>query len=340
MSDQNKIRDFSSDKKYFMITPQLVWAVSRSPYDYTLWNVIKMIAGENGECYLCTEDLATLAMMSAGKASQCRKFLIEANLLIGEIRRDPGYPQPVWHLQIPDLWKQNVEWRQEFDDLSERIILKEEQKKSLHLMKPSPGEEPPSPDEEGISPGEEPPSPDETKKNQVVEPSETQEEPERGAAEKTPPAPAPSRDYLTDLFIGNTQDTGLDPGVADPSQDIETYMRYTNDFLEMYRKRTGLHADSNVQKPAIQEVASRPGADLDLWDKVITAWVKHGWNKRNVAGMLEYYERGEIPSTGNRGKPNGPNKRPNPQRDPNETFIDPERGPVRYDDTGDLVPVS
>ena len=171
---------------------------------------------------------------------------------------------------------------------------------------------------------------------------------ERGAAEKTPSAPSLREQAQAGQM---TTETELDllcgfgrqgqAGVSDPSQDIETYMRYTNDFLEMYRKRTSLHADSNVQKPAIQEIATQPGADLDLWDKVITAWVKHGWNKRNVAGMLECYERGEIPSTGNRGKPNGPNKRPNPQRDPDETFLDPERGLVRRDpSTGKLVPVS
>lgn len=125
---------------------------------------------------------------------------------------------------------------------------------------------------------------------------------ERGAAEKTPPA----RDYLTDVFTAHTN--GLDPGVADPSQDIEQYMQYANDFLEIYRKRTGLHADKHVQKPAIREIAARLDADLDLWDRVITAWVKHGWNKRNVAGMIECYERGEIPST-NGGKNNGPSGR-------------------------------
>lgn len=172
----NKIKDDSSDKRYFMITPQLVWAISRSPYDYTLWNVIKMIAGEEGECYLSTEDLATLAMMSTGKVSQCRKYLIKEGLLTGTIRRDPGYPQPVWHLRIPDLWQRNVTWRQEFDSLADRLALKTQQKKSLHRVKPSRSEEGPSPDEGGISLGEEGPSPDETKNNHEGEPPENQNE--------------------------------------------------------------------------------------------------------------------------------------------------------------------
>ena len=126
--------------------------------------------------------------------------------------------------------------------------------------------------------------------------------PKEGAAEKTPPA----RNYLTDVF--NAHINGLDPGVADPSQDIAQYMQYADDFLKTYHKRTGLHADSHVQKPAIQAIAIQPNANLDLWDQVITAWVKHGWNKRNVAGMIECYERGEVPST-NGGKTNGPHRR-------------------------------
>jgi hypothetical protein len=94
-STEIKITDNSADKKYFVITPQLVWALSRDPYDYTLWNTVKMIAGDEGECYLHTADLAALSMMSVGKASNCRQYLLDAGLLNGTIRQDPGYPQPV-----------------------------------------------------------------------------------------------------------------------------------------------------------------------------------------------------------------------------------------------------
>jgi len=272
-----KLQDDSADKKYFMVTPQLVWALCRSPYDYTLWDVIKMIAGEKGECYLSTEDLATLAMMSTGKVSECRKYLIDQGLLQGQLRRDPGYPQPVWHLRIPDLWKANVEWRQKFESLEDRIALKIAQKKSLHLMKASPGEE-------GISPDEGKPSPGETKKNHEEEPKE---EPKEGAS--------PARDYLEDVFNGHAEKQR--PGIADPSQDIAAYMQTADEFISIYHQRTGLWPDTNVQKPAIKELAT-DGANLDLWDEVVTAWVKIGWSKRNVAGMIEHYQRGEIPSTG------------------------------------------
>jgi len=156
-----RIRDESKDKAYFTITPRLVWALSRDPYDYILWDVIKTIAGDAGECYISTENLAVLAMMSMGKASACRKHLIEAGLLQGEVRKDPGYPQPVWHLTIPDLWPRNLELSERLVTIRSRVEYKQEQakerqemgrekrekererkrQKSLHGVKPSHSEE-------------------------------------------------------------------------------------------------------------------------------------------------------------------------------------------------------
>ncbi|MHC4336320.1 MAG: hypothetical protein ACYSUV_21605, partial [Planctomycetota bacterium] len=168
--ESNRVEDQSGDHKYFIVTPQLVWALCDGPYEYTLWNVIKMIAGDCGECMLSTDDLAAAAMMSAGKASQCRTTLLEQGLLKGEVRRDPGYPQPVWHLTVPNLWKANIEWRERHPSLKDRIRLKREQKR-LHQVKASPGEGGTSPGEGGTSPGE-------TKKNQ----KDNQSEPEEPAA--------------------------------------------------------------------------------------------------------------------------------------------------------------
>ena len=114
-----------------------------------------MIAGEEGECILATPDLAALAMISTGQVSESRKYLLGCGLLEGKYKRDPGYPQPVWHLRIPDIWADNLAWRKSLGDkISSRIAWKEEQKMSLHLVKPSPGDGGVTPGDGGVTPGE------------------------------------------------------------------------------------------------------------------------------------------------------------------------------------------
>jgi hypothetical protein len=147
---EHRVQDESNDHKYFVITPRIVKAFSRSPYDLSLWDTIRDVAGERGECYLTTNDLAILSDMSSGKVSDSRAYWLSIGFLKGEMRQDPGYPQPVWHLSIPDLWEKNIKWCEENPKISDRLAHKE----SLHHMKPSPGEKGYPPHEKGYSPHE------------------------------------------------------------------------------------------------------------------------------------------------------------------------------------------
>jgi hypothetical protein len=123
----NKITDNSGDRKYFAITPLLVWAVCADPYEFTLWGTIKAIIGEQGACELTTDELACLSMMSRGKAHDVRKSLIDKGLLCGEKRtRDDG--QPIWNITIPDLWSPNVLWAEDHKSLSAKLEYKKAQK--------------------------------------------------------------------------------------------------------------------------------------------------------------------------------------------------------------------
>ena len=158
----NAIKPDVSDRKYFFMTPHIVLAKCRDAYDFTLWSVIKTIAGESGECILPTNDLAKLCGCSHGKIVSSRAYLITAGLLTGECRRDPGFPQPVWHLQIPDLWPENVAWRAELTGWRAYITAIENTRlaqKSRHLVtafneEPSPGDGGGSPGDGGGSPGD------------------------------------------------------------------------------------------------------------------------------------------------------------------------------------------
>ena len=47
----------------------------------------------------------------------------------------------------------------------------------------------------------------------------------------------------------------------------------------------------------LAEVVGESPEDLERWREVCMQWIGHGWKKTNVAGMLEYYQRGDLPST-------------------------------------------
>jgi hypothetical protein len=126
-----KIAGASPLKSYYTEVPRLVWAMCRNPFDLALWMVVKGIAGDDGECYLGRNDLAALAMMSAGQVSESRRYLIEAGLHKGEFRRDPGFPNRVWRLSIPDLWNENFEWSKAHAKIRVRVAFKTQQKSEV-----------------------------------------------------------------------------------------------------------------------------------------------------------------------------------------------------------------
>jgi hypothetical protein len=104
----------------------------------------------------------------------------------------------------------------------------------------------------------------------------------------------PARDYLTDVLEHSKKPDRA--GVADPSQDIAAYMEYANEFTKAYHDITSLHA-AKSQKPKIEKLAEK-GNGLEFWRDVVDAWVGAGWNPKNIDGMIDCYQRGEIPSTG------------------------------------------
>jgi hypothetical protein len=212
--NNNRLTDGGNDKRYFTITPRLVQAYSRDTYDYTLWGVIKGIAGESGECIISTPDLATLAMMSTGKVSDCRKYLIECGLLQGSLHRDPGYPQPVWHLKIPDLWSENIEWAEAHPTIASRIGWK----KSFHGVKAREL----SPGEKGITTGEKGTPPGETKKNHIEEPLEDPlPAPSAQGTEGKPPGFEQGEDGITYEPLDEEGGNGRHPKWATPETTFQ-----------------------------------------------------------------------------------------------------------------------
>lgn len=135
-----RIKDESKDHKYFTITPRIVKAFSRNSHDFSFWDTVKDVAGESGECYLNTEQLAILSGISTGQVVNSRKYWLKIGFLTGGIRKDPGYSQAVWHLSVPDIWQKNVEWCEKYPKIAARLEFRKSHlslHRSLHSVKPS-----------------------------------------------------------------------------------------------------------------------------------------------------------------------------------------------------------
>jgi hypothetical protein len=131
-----RFKDESNDKKYFTITPRIVKEYARNSHDLALWETVKDVAGESGECYLNTEQLAILSGISTGQVSNSRKYWVKIGFLKGEIRKDPGYSQGVWHLSVPDIWAKNIMWCEKHPKIEDRLTFRKAHR-SLHRMNPS-----------------------------------------------------------------------------------------------------------------------------------------------------------------------------------------------------------
>ena len=176
--ESNRAKDQSGNRKYFTMLLRIVQMKARSPYDISAWTTVMDIAGESGECDYLTEELATLAMMSVGKFSECRAFLLEQRLLEGYLENDDGRGNKRWHLTVPDLWAENVKISQQFKTVRNRIKIKKEQSLSNKKTVSYSEKETLSPHEKAVSPHEKAVSPCETpsfiEKNLLEEPKKNQ----------------------------------------------------------------------------------------------------------------------------------------------------------------------
>jgi hypothetical protein len=93
--------------------------------------------------------------------------------------------------------------------------------------------------------------------------------------------------------------------------------------------------DRYPRRNQFDEIIGKVGTNgnLDLWRRIVRAWKMHGWNPYNVAGMLECFEDGRIPSTGGRNgnarRPSGSNGRGSTYtRDDLDAAVEEARGEI------------
>lgn len=271
---ENLIQHDSTDHRYFMVIQQVVWYECSDPFQFTLWSVIKMIAGDSGTCRVSTPRLADLAMMSTGKVSECREQLLAKGLVVGYQDADTG----LWHLSIPDLWERNIAWRQATgDSLTERAALKRQQRETSRAQRRelatetasktdplsphepptlSPDESPLSPHETALSPHESPPSPGETKnipfEGKPIK--QNQEEDAKHPAPSTLPTPAEH------------------PAVV------------------AHTRLTDVRLRSAVRKLLAESIPIETRM-LEIWETVLIWWLAQGYNPKNLVGLLDVWEQ-------------------------------------------------
>lgn len=106
---ENLVRDASSDKKYFTIIPNIVTELGLSPFAVALYVRLKRRAGEGGECWENTRNLAEGCKMSAGQVSKAKRELSQAGLIT--VTTEPGKHggRPYHVITVNDIWARNAE---------------------------------------------------------------------------------------------------------------------------------------------------------------------------------------------------------------------------------------
>ena len=64
--------------------------------------------------------------------------------------------------------------------------------------------------------------------------------------------------------------------------------------VEIYRVEARVYPNKSCW-PDIERIVGENSIDIERWAKTIHAYILLGWNRFNVSGMLEFFERGEIP---------------------------------------------
>jgi hypothetical protein len=96
----------------------------------------------------------------------------------------------------------------------------------------------------------------------------------------------PSGDYLTHIVEGQTN---LQPELSEPSELDKYFGAYRDEALDAYQTLTGLHADAQVGKPAIIDLATQDGFDLERWQNSIKTCRLAGVSRTNIQCMIATY---------------------------------------------------
>lgn len=111
----------------------------------------------------------------------------------------------------------------------------------------------------------------------IDEESDTEREAEKKPATPAAPAPTPPA------------------AVSKPRKSRKKPRTPVPEAVKVFRANAHRYPAKAWYDDVAQAVGDAPG-NLELWGKVVKAYVGLGWNPTNVTGMLEFYQREEIPT--------------------------------------------
>ena len=109
MNDNTKPRNNqikSAERKYWIQLPNLIDDMELSVYAFRLYLHLKRRAGDSGECFESSRNMAKHCNMSEGSISNAKRELVKAGLIYIKTRSKPGGEYHV--ITIRDVWHKNM----------------------------------------------------------------------------------------------------------------------------------------------------------------------------------------------------------------------------------------
>jgi len=118
-----------------------------------------------------------------------------------------------------------------------------------------------------------------------------------GRRDAAPPAPGAE---ISGIDPESTQTPNavipVNPTIESPAQKSPPRVDVGHPAIAEFRTQMERWPRKNQFADIAAAVGEKP-ADVGFWGQVVGAWKLTGWNPLNVGGMIEFYERREIPST-------------------------------------------
>lgn len=108
MNDTCLITEEKNERLYFTMIPNIVTEMGLSVYAQSLYLRLKRRAGESGECFESTRNLAIGCKMSTAKVTEAKRELEQAGLIRIETAKGEHGGRPYHIITITNIWEKNL----------------------------------------------------------------------------------------------------------------------------------------------------------------------------------------------------------------------------------------